>query len=89
MADLDSEAPKTAMVETRARPTMRAEEVWAVRRGLRMEFSRPSRPGDPEQAGQRAAEDAGHRPGHQRGEHADAEEDGHGAEPDQLDGRLG
>ncbi len=47
VADLDSEAPKTAMVETRARPTIRAEEVWAVRRGLRIEFSRPSFPDVP------------------------------------------
>ena len=47
VADLDSEAPKTAMVETRARPTIRADEVWAVRRGLRMEFSRPNRPAVP------------------------------------------
>ncbi len=44
MTDLESEAPKTAMVETRASPTMRAEAVCAVRRGLRMEFCRPSLP---------------------------------------------
>ena len=47
MADLDSEAPNTAMVETRASPTMSADEVWAVRRGLRIEFSRPSFPDVP------------------------------------------
>jgi hypothetical protein len=39
--DFDSEAPNTAIVETRARPTMSAAEVCAVRRGLRIEFSRP------------------------------------------------
>ncbi len=44
VADLDSDAPKTAIAETRASPTIRAAAVWAVRRGLRMEFSRPSRP---------------------------------------------
>ena len=44
VAERDSEAPKTAMAETRASPTMSADAVWAVRRGLRMEFSRPSRP---------------------------------------------
>ena len=50
MADLDSEAPKTAMVDTRARPTISADDVWAVRRGLRMEFSRPSFPEMPNSA---------------------------------------
>ena len=47
VADRDSDAPKTAIAETRARPTMRADAVCAVRRGLRMEFSRPSRPDMP------------------------------------------
>ena len=32
------------MVDTRARPTMRADDVCAVRRGLRIEFSRPNFP---------------------------------------------
>ena len=44
VADRDREAPNTAMAETRARPTISAADVWAVRRGLRMEFSRPRRP---------------------------------------------
>ncbi len=44
VAERDREAPNTAMAETRASPTIRADDVWAVRRGLRMEFSRPSRP---------------------------------------------
>ena len=35
------------MAETRASPTISADAVWAVRRGLRMEFSRPSRPDIP------------------------------------------
>ncbi len=35
------------MAETSARPTIKAEAVWAVRRGLRMEFSRPNRPDMP------------------------------------------
>jgi hypothetical protein len=47
VADLDTEAPNTDIAATRARPTMSAEAVWAVRRGLRMEFSRPSLPGSP------------------------------------------
>ena len=44
VAERDREAPNTAMAETRASPTIRADDVCAVRRGLRMEFSRPSRP---------------------------------------------
>ena len=44
VAELDSEAPNTAMADTRASPTISAAAVCAVRRGLRMEFSRPSRP---------------------------------------------
>ena len=47
VADRDSDAPNTAMAETRARPTISADDVCAVRRGLRMEFSRPSRPDMP------------------------------------------
>src|ERR1035441_3377130 len=47
LADLDSEAPNTDIAATRARPTMSAEAVWAVRRGLRIEFSRPSWPATP------------------------------------------
>ena len=47
VADRDNEAPNTDIAATRARPTMSAEAVWAVRRGLRMEFSRPSLPGSP------------------------------------------
>ena len=54
VADRDNDAPKTAMAETSASPTMSADAVWAVRRGLRMEFSRPSRPDMPEQPGERA-----------------------------------
>ena len=44
VADVDSDAPNTAMAETRASPTISADAVWAVRRGLRMEFSRPAGP---------------------------------------------
>ena len=47
VAERDTEAPNTAMTETRAKPTMRAEAVCAVRRGLRMEFSRPNLPDMP------------------------------------------
>ena len=45
MREID--APNTDMADTRAMPTMRADAVCAVRRGLRIEFSRPSRPGIP------------------------------------------
>ena len=51
VADFDSEAPNTAIAETRAKPTMSAAAVWAVRRGLRMEFSRPSLPATPSSRG--------------------------------------
>src|ERR1039458_4597909 len=37
VADFASEAPKTATAEISARPTMSADEVCAVRRGLRIE----------------------------------------------------
>lgn len=47
VADRDTEAPNTAMVDTNARPTMSADEVWAVRLGLLIEFSRPSLPAIP------------------------------------------
>ena len=50
VAERDTDAPKTAMADTRAMPIMRAEAVWAVRRGLRMEFSRPNLPGAPRTA---------------------------------------
>ncbi len=50
VADSDSDAPNTAIADTRASPTMSAEAVCAVRRGLRMEFSRPSCPGVPSSA---------------------------------------
>jgi hypothetical protein len=59
VADLDSEAPKTAQ---------------------------PSR--RPQQSGQGASQHTRHRPRYQRGQHADADEDGHRPHPDQLDGRL-
>ena len=47
VADFETEAPNTAMAETRAMPIMSAEAVWAVRRGLRIEFNRPSFPAAP------------------------------------------
>jgi len=47
VAERDSDAPNTAIVETSARPTISAAAVCAVRRGLRIEFCRPSRPGTP------------------------------------------
>ena len=77
------------MVDTSARPTMRAEAVWAVRRGLRIEFSRPSLPEirKARASGRPITLDIGS--GHGRCQHADADEDGDGAETDQLDGRLG
>src|ERR1700733_15682130 len=56
VADSEYDAPKTAIADTRARPTMSADAVCAVRLGLRMEVSRPSRPRGPSSA-------AGGRPG--------------------------
>ena len=50
VADFESDAPKTAIAETRASPTISADAVCAVRRGLRMEFSRPSLPATPNKA---------------------------------------
>ena len=67
VADFDRDAPNTAIVDTRARPTIRADAVWAVRRGLRIEFSRPSLPGVAEQPGQGPTEDARQRAGHEPG----------------------
>ena len=56
-----SEAPSTAIVDTSAIPIIRAAAVWAVRRGLRIEFSRPSLPGTPSTAasGRPSALDSG------------------------------
>ena len=68
---------------------MSAEDVCAVRRGLRMEFSRPSLPEMPSTPGQRTTERAGHRAGHDGRQHADADEHGHRPQTDQLDGRFG
>ena len=50
VADLDNDAPNTAMVDTRASPTISADDVCAVRLGLRIEFSRPSFPEIPNSA---------------------------------------
>ena len=74
VADLDSDAPNTAIADTRASPTISAEAVCAVRLGLRMEFSRPSFPGSPRSPGERTADHAGHRPRDRRGEHGDPDE---------------
>ena len=61
VADFDTEAPNTAMAETRAMPIISAEAVWAVRRGLRIELSRPSLPASPNApaSGRPMAEDNG------------------------------
>ena len=47
-------AANTATNETRARPTISAAAVDAVRPGLRTEFSRAIRPGDPAETLHRA-----------------------------------
>jgi len=44
VADFDNEAPKTVMVDTRAKADHEGGAVCAVRRGLRIEFSRPNFP---------------------------------------------
>ena len=58
---MESEAPRTAIVDTSASPIISAAAVWAVRRGLRIEFSRPRRPGIPSSAasGRPSAPDSG------------------------------
>jgi hypothetical protein len=45
--DVLSEAARMVTKLTRPRPIIRAAAVDAVRRGLRMALSRPSRPGTP------------------------------------------
>ena len=87
VADRDSEAPKTAIAETSARPTMRADAVCAVRRGLRMEFSRPSRPDMPSRraSGRPMTLDIGRATA--GASRATPDEDQDGPEPDQGDGR--
>ena len=68
---------------------MSAEAVCAVRRGLRMEFSRPSLPGSPSNPGQRTADHARDRARDRRGQHGDADEDADRAHAHQRDGGLG
>jgi len=89
VADRETEAPNTDIAATRARPTMSAAAVWAVRRGLRMEFSRPSLPGSPSTraSGRPITLDSG--AGDGRGQGGGPEEDGDRTEPDERDGRLG
>ena len=88
VADLDSDAPNTAMAETRARPTISADAVWAVRRGLRMEFSRPSRPEMPSRraSGRPMTLAMGRATAGRQHGHADEEQ--HRAQADERDGRL-
>ena len=89
VADSDSEAPNTANVETSASPTMRAAAVWAVRFGLRIEFSRPKLPDGPSRAASGRPMTRRHRAGDEGCKHAHAEEDGHGTDTHQLDRRCG
>ncbi len=46
-----TEAPRMPTAVTRASPIISAAAVEAVRRGLRMAFNRPSRPGTPRASG--------------------------------------
>ena len=87
VAERDNDAPNTAMAETSASPTIRADAVWAVRRGLRMEFSRPSRPEVPNRRARGRPMTPGHRARHRRGQHGDTDEEHDGPESDQGDGR--
>ena len=59
VADFETDAPNTEMVETSARPTMSADAVCAVRRGLRIEFCRPRRPETPRASGRPMTLDIG------------------------------
>ena len=89
VADFDNDAPNTAMADTSANPTISAEAVWAVRRGLRIEFSRPSRPDVPSMraSGRPRKLDIGRATS--RSQPCDADEDQHRAQSHQRDDRLG
>ena len=76
------------MKPTRATPIMSAAAVADVRLGLRMAFSRASVPGHALQAGQRRAEHPAERPGQDRAEHGDADEDQRHAEADGHERRV-
>ncbi len=58
VADLDSDAPNTAIAETSAIPTISADAVWAVRRRAAHRVLPAERPGDAEQPGDRSADHA-------------------------------
>ena len=70
--DALSDAANTVNSVTTPTPTMSADAVPDVRRGLRMAFWRASAAGDAAQPLQRGAEDAADRPRHDRTEHDDA-----------------
>ena len=88
VAERDSDAPNTAMAETRASPTIRADDVWAVRRGLRMEFSRPSRPEMPSRRASGRPMTLAMGRATAGASMATPDEDQHRTEADQRDGRL-
>ena len=66
--------PKTENMVTRASPTISADAVAAVRRGLRMAFCAGQDAGHPGGVAQRPAEDVGHGPGDDGGQGGHAEE---------------
>ena len=84
VADLDSDAPKTAMAETSARPTMSA--AGGLRRAPGAAHGvLPAQPArDAEEAGQRAPDGARHGPRHGRRQHGHPDEDQHRAQAHQL-----
>jgi hypothetical protein len=89
LADCESEAPSTAIADTSAMPTISAAAVWAVRRGLRIEFSRPNLWGGAEQGGKRPSQSVRHRPRDDRRQQAGGDEHSHRAQPDERDRRCG
>ena len=67
---------------TRARPIISAEAVAAVRRGLRMAFSRASTPAIPDSRRSGRPMQPGHRSGHERGQGRHPEEGDGDPDPD-------
>ena len=72
--DFFADAPITATSVIKARPIISADAVVAVRRGLRIAFSRASTPDMPRKRAGSQPSTRGHRPRDQRAEHGHADE---------------
>ena len=82
--DVLAEAANTVMKATSATPIISADAVAAVRRGLRVAFSRASVPAMPRKRGQRRTDDPCERPGDDRTEHRDTDEHGERTQADRA-----